>query len=132
MRSRLDALPQKIHRFEADVDGDFPDHTYPTAAILELKTGAQVMFVRNDLSPERRYFNGKIGTISRISGSDIRIQCPEDTEEIGVEPATWENIDVFARPKDDGNYGKNGRHVQAISPQTGLGHHHPQKPGPHL
>jgi hypothetical protein len=91
--SRLDALPQKIHRFEADVDGDFPDHTYPTAAILELKTGAQVMFVRNDLSPERRYFNGKIGTISRISGSDIRIQCPEDTEEIGVEPATWENID---------------------------------------
>ncbi|WP_319407794.1 helix-turn-helix domain-containing protein [uncultured Desulfosarcina sp.] len=91
--SRLGALPKKVHRFEADVTGDFPEHTYPTAAILKLKAGAQVMFVRNDLSPERRYFNGKIGTISRISGSDIRIQCPEDAEEIVVEPATWENID---------------------------------------
>ena len=58
-----------------------------------MKTGAQVMFVRNDLSPGKRYFNGKIGTISRISGSDIRIQCPDDADEIVVERATWENID---------------------------------------
>ncbi|MCB2149108.1 MAG: helix-turn-helix domain-containing protein [Deltaproteobacteria bacterium] len=91
--SRLGALPRKVHRFEADVAGDFPEHTYPTAATLKLKAGAQVMFVRNDLSSERRYFNGKIGTISHIDGSDIRIRCPEDAEEIVVEPATWENID---------------------------------------
>lgn len=91
--SRLEALSQKPHRFEAEIQGDFPDHTYPTAAILKLKTGAQVMFVRNDLSPEKRYFNGKIGTISRISGSEIYIQCPEDAEEISVEPIAWENIE---------------------------------------
>jgi hypothetical protein len=91
--SRLGALPGKVHRFEAEVDGDFPDHTFPTAATLVLKTGAQVMFVRNDLSPEKRYFNGKIGTISRISGTDIRIQCPDEADEIVVERATWENID---------------------------------------
>ncbi|MBC2710122.1 MAG: helix-turn-helix domain-containing protein [Desulfosarcina sp.] len=91
--SRLRALPQKIHTFEAEIEGDFPDHTYPTAATLDLKTGAQVMFVRNDLSPEKRYFNGKIGTITRITGKDIRITCPDDSEEIVVEPATWENIE---------------------------------------
>jgi PIF1-like helicase/helix-turn-helix protein/HRDC domain-containing protein len=90
--SRLGALTQKVHRFKADIEGDFPEHTYPTAASLELKTGAQVMFMRNDLSPEKRYFNGKIGTITRISGKDIRIKCPEDSNEIEVEPATWENI----------------------------------------
>jgi len=91
--SRLEALSQQFHRFEAEIEGDFPDHTYPTAATLKLKTGAQVMFVRNDLSPEKRYFNGKIGTISRISGSDIHIQCPGDAKEISVEPIAWENIE---------------------------------------
>lgn len=91
--SRLGGLPQKIHRFEAEIEGDFPEHTYPTAATLELKTGAQVMFVRNDSSPEKRYFNGKIGTITRITGRDVRISCPDDSEEIDVEPATWENIE---------------------------------------
>ena len=91
--SRLGALPQKIHTFEAEIEGDFPEHTYPTAATLDLKTGAQVMFVRNDSSPEKRYFNGKIGTITRFTGKDIRITCPDDSEEIKVEPATWENIE---------------------------------------
>ncbi|MBR9984871.1 MAG: helix-turn-helix domain-containing protein [Desulfosarcina sp.] len=91
--SRLKALPEKIHRFEAVTEGDFPEHTYPTTATLELKTGAQVMFVRNDGTPQKRYFNGKIGTVTRISGKDIRVQCPDDSEAIAVEPVTWENID---------------------------------------
>ncbi|MDX2452265.1 helix-turn-helix domain-containing protein [Desulfosarcina sp.] len=91
--SRLGALPQQVHTFEAEIEGDFPEHTYPTAATLDLKTGAQVMFVRNDSSPEKRYFNGKIGTITRFTDTDIRIRCPGDSEEIAVEPATWDNID---------------------------------------
>ncbi len=91
--NRLNALTDKSHRFDAEIEGDFPEHTFPTAATLRLKTGAQVMFVRNDRSPEKRYYNGKIGTISRISGNDIHIQCPGDSREIVVEPATWENIE---------------------------------------
>lgn len=89
----LKALPKKIHRFDAVVEGDFPAHTYPTAAALELKVGAQVMFVRNDLSPEKRYFNGKIGTIAGFSAKKIHVACPGDPEAIRVEPATWENIE---------------------------------------
>lgn len=91
--ARLGGLAKKVHRFKAEIEGEFPEHLYPTAAILELKIGAQVMFVRNDLSPEKRYFNGKIGVVTRFSGKDIWIRCPEDEEEIVVGPATWENID---------------------------------------
>ena len=39
--------------------------------------GAQVMFVKNDASPEKRYFNGKIGRITGIFSDAIRVRCPE-------------------------------------------------------
>ncbi|MDK9705557.1 MAG: AAA family ATPase [Desulforhopalus sp.] len=91
--ARLAGLPQKTHRFAAEIEGEFPEHSYPTAVTLELKTSAQVMFVRNDASPEKRFFNGKIGKITRISDKKVTVQCPDDNEEIVVEPATWENIE---------------------------------------
>lgn len=90
---KLEELNQKSRLFEAEVEGEFPSHSFPTPPVLELKVGAQVMFVRNDSSYEKRYFNGKIGNITRISGDKIWIQCPDDLEEIIVEPATWENIE---------------------------------------
>jgi hypothetical protein len=92
-RGQLENLPEKIHLFDAIIEGDFPDHTYPTDSTLHLKKGAQVMFIRNDSSPEKRYFNGKIGTITSISKDVISVKCPEDLEEIGVEPSIWENIE---------------------------------------
>lgn len=90
--ARLAELSGKSHFFTAELDGDFPQHTYPTAASLELKIGAQVMFVRNDNSPEKRYFNGKIGTVVAISKRVIEVSCSDDPETIEVERATWENI----------------------------------------
>ena len=91
--TRLKQLSDNIHRFTADVEGEFPEHAYPTPSTLELKVNAQVMFMRNDTSQEKRYFNGKIGKITRISGESIWIKCKDDNDEIMVEPATWENID---------------------------------------
>lgn len=91
--TRLQQLKQKSHRFKAEVEGEFPEHSYPTPATLELKVDAQVMFMRNDSSQEKRFFNGKIGKITRISGDSIYIKCKDDNDEIIVEPATWENID---------------------------------------
>jgi hypothetical protein len=90
---RLARLQQKPKRFEAEIEGEFPEQMYPTASMLVLKPGAQVMFVRNDISPEKRFFNGKIGKITHILDKTIRIQCPQDSEPIEVEPATWENIE---------------------------------------
>ncbi len=97
--NRLRALTCKVHRFDAEIEGEFPEHSFPTAQTLELKPEAQVMFVRNDSSPEKRFFNGKIGRITRISNKKIWIKCPDDGEEIMVEPATWENIEYNLDPE---------------------------------
>nr|VFJ47772.1 MAG: UvrD-like helicase C-terminal domain-containing protein [Candidatus Kentron sp. FM]VFJ48866.1 MAG: UvrD-like helicase C-terminal domain-containing protein [Candidatus Kentron sp. FM]VFK11282.1 MAG: UvrD-like helicase C-terminal domain-containing protein [Candidatus Kentron sp. FM] len=97
--SKLDALTGKRHRFRAKIEGDFPEHSYPTLATLELKPAAQVMFVRNDVSPERRYFNGKIGKVTRIAKDKIHVKCPEDDEAIVVEETTWDNIDYKLDPE---------------------------------
>jgi hypothetical protein len=96
--SRLKALPRKDHSFRAEIEGDFPEYSYPTSPALTLKEGAQVMFVKNDPSPEKRYFNGKIGRISRISKGSVFVGCPGDLEEIQVEPAIWENIKYRIEP----------------------------------
>ena len=89
---KLRALRQKEHSFNAEIEGDFPEYSYPTAARLRLKKDAQVMFVRNDASREKLYFNGKIGKITRISDQNVYVKCPDDDQEIAVERATWENI----------------------------------------
>ena len=91
-KARLQALRQKEHHFDAQIEGDFPEYSYPTSPALELKKGAQVMFVRNDSSPEKLYFNGKIGKITRISDRTVFVKCPDDECEIAVEPAAWDNI----------------------------------------
>jgi DNA-directed RNA polymerase subunit F len=91
-RTRLQALSKKEHRFKAEISGDFPEHLYPTLATLLLKEGAQVMFVRNDPSAEKLYYNGKIGKITKISSKNISVTCPGDKQEIVVEPIIWENI----------------------------------------
>jgi hypothetical protein len=97
--ARLRALPAKKHSFAAEVEGDFPEYAFPTAAALELKVGAQVMFVRNDASRDKLYFNGKIGKITRIAGKEVFVKCPGDSREIPVEPATWENIRYSLDPE---------------------------------
>ena len=91
--SKLEVIKSRSHRFDAKIEGDFPEHTYPTPAALELKAGAQAMFVRNDPSPDKQYFNGKIGEITRIKNNEIWIKCPDDPNQIIVEPAAWENIE---------------------------------------
>jgi len=90
---KLEVVKSKTHNFTAVIEGDFPEHTYPTPATLKLKVGAQVMFVRNDSSAEKRYFNGKIGEITQIKSDEIWIKCPDDHNQIIVEPAAWENIE---------------------------------------
>jgi hypothetical protein len=97
--AKLKALQGRSRRFDADIEGDFPEHAYPAPATLEVKTGAQVMFVRNDLTAERAYFNGKIGEISGISGDAVEVRCPGDPGAIMVEKTNWENIEYRVDPK---------------------------------
>jgi ATP-dependent exoDNAse (exonuclease V) alpha subunit len=89
---RLESLTERSRTFKAKIVGDFPDTSYPTEETLEFKKGAQVMFVRNDLSPEKRYFNGKIGKITRLPGNEIFVRCKDEREDIAVAPVEWQNV----------------------------------------
>ncbi len=66
---KLNALKTKAYFFDAKIQGDFPEHLYPTEETITFKKGAQVMFIKNDSNPEKRYYNGKIGVIT--SGTDL-------------------------------------------------------------
>ena len=90
--TRLQALGAKPRRYTARIEGDYPAHSYPTAETLTLKKGAQVMFVRNDSAADRRFFNGKIGTVAHLERERIIVRCPGDDADIEVEPVAWENI----------------------------------------
>jgi hypothetical protein len=83
---------QKSFIYEAQIEGKFPEYTYPTHPELELKVGAQVMFIKNDSSGEKRYFNGKIGTIVGLDESEVLVQCPDDDFPIVTVAEEWKNI----------------------------------------
>ena len=91
-KARFTALKEKSYSFDADIKGDFPEHSYPAPATLYLKKGAQVMFLRNDPSPEKEYYNGKIGKVSKIKDKEVHVICPDDSQEIVVETLIWDNI----------------------------------------
>ena len=89
---KLKELAGQMYKFHAIIQDDFPEYSYPTVAELELKKGAQVMFVKNDSSRERLFFNGKIGVITSISEEQILVKCTDDLSEIEVSPLVWTNI----------------------------------------
>lgn len=90
--SKLTELKGAPKVFTAIIQDNFPEYAYPTEVNLELKTGAQVMFVKNDTSREKSYYNGKIGKITHLSDDLIRVLCPAEENEILVTREEWENL----------------------------------------
>jgi hypothetical protein len=89
---KLGKIKSKSFTYKAKITGTFPDYSFPTDELLELKKGAQVMFVKNDLSPEKRYHNGKIARITRIDDDCIEAQGKDDAYPVWVEKAVWSNM----------------------------------------
>ncbi len=89
--SKLNQLKTKVSRFTAEVSGEFSEYSYPTDFELELKVDAQVMFVKNDPTPGKRFFNGKIGKITDIEEDYIEVNCPDEKSTIRVDRLVWEN-----------------------------------------
>lgn len=89
--SELALLPGQPFTFNARIEGKFPEYSYPTDPQLELKRGAQVMFVKNDNSGEHRYCNGTIGEVVNVSDSKIEVRCNDSREIIDVKPEEWAN-----------------------------------------
>lgn len=89
----LSRLSGKAFTYKADVQDDFPATAYPAEETLQLKVGAQVMFIKNDLADKgKRYFNGKIGVVSELATDKILVQCKDEPAPIEVTKETWENI----------------------------------------
>ena len=90
--SELNKLKIKSSFFKAEISGKFNENAYPNAERLELKVGAQVMFIKNDSSTDKRYYNGKIGIITAISKESVTVKCANEIDEIVTEKETWSNI----------------------------------------
>ena len=90
---KLDELKTEKLTFTADIKGIFPESMYPTRETLELKVGAQVMFIKNDPNPEKAYFNGKIGRLVEYNKDNgvLVVQCGD--EHISVSKIEWANRD---------------------------------------
>lgn len=88
----LNDLKAKRFQFKGEVEGDFPEKNLPTDVVLELKEGAQVMFIRNDKSESRRYYNGKLATVKTITEKEIRVVLAGSEEELALEKETWNNV----------------------------------------
>jgi len=88
----LDALNATPHTYRAEVIGEFPEKIYPIDEQLVLKEGAQIIFIKNDLSPEKRYFNGKMGIVESLSAGEIIVVFPEEGRKIEVERYEWQNV----------------------------------------
>ena len=91
-QQKLKQLKTMVSSFKADLNGDFPSYNYPTEENLELKVGAQVMFVKNDSKREKLFYNGKIGKIKSFDDDIIYVKCADDNSIIPVEKETWHNV----------------------------------------
>ena len=94
----LEKLNGKAKFYKAEVKGKFPEFSFPNKKELELKVGAQVMFIKNDSSIEKRYYNGKIGKVILLDDDEVVVKCPDDDFNIIVTPEEWENINYTVNP----------------------------------
>lgn len=100
----LGALKGKEFTFRATVSGTFPESQYPMDEMLVLKKGARVMFLHNDSSPDKTYYNGKLGVVVELDKDHIVVECEEPNgkkQRIQVHSEIWENIHYTSASNTD-------------------------------
>jgi hypothetical protein len=93
----LAQLAGEVFTFPAEVSGEFPEFSYPLDKVLTLKIGAQVMFIKNDISGEQKYFNGKLATVESIknteeNGIEIHVILADSNIRLKLEKYIWNNV----------------------------------------
>lgn len=96
----LEKLDGETHAFAARVTGDFPKDAYPVDDVLHLKAGAQVMFIKNDSSGKKQYYNGKAAKVVAIGKDSVRVQFLHDSQSFEVEREEWQNV-KYALDQDE-------------------------------
>jgi len=87
----MSKLSSPLFSYEADIVNDFPEYLYPIEKVIQLKEGARVMFIKNDISGEHLFFNGKMGTVVSLSEGEITVKL-DGGRVINVERYEWENV----------------------------------------
>jgi len=95
---KLGELPGDSVIFRGEITGDFPESSLPTQKDLELKVGAQIIFIKNDY--ERRWVNGTIGVISAIDEEGTIYVLTDDGKECDVNKDCWRNIRYVYNEKE--------------------------------
>src|SRR5688572_26029965 len=90
--NELKKLDTILVSFKAEIEGEFSEKSYPADEILNMKVGAQVMFIKNDIEKNKRYYNGRIGIITKIDGEKIFVKCKDESSDIEVKKETLKNI----------------------------------------
>ena len=90
--SALQRLTEPAFTYEAIIEGDFPEKSFPTDHRLSLRKGAQVMFVKNETGELKRYFNGKLAIVTSISDTTVVVQLADSLIKMELEKETWTNI----------------------------------------
>ncbi|SHF62978.1 helix-turn-helix domain-containing protein [Pedobacter caeni] len=91
-KQSLEELKAPSFLYVAKIEDDFSEYAYPAEHILELKVGAQVMFIKNDPTGEQRFFNGKIAVVTSLRTDTIEVETEGTREKIVLEKYTWKNI----------------------------------------
>ncbi|WP_265129547.1 helix-turn-helix domain-containing protein [Chryseobacterium oranimense] len=94
-QEKLEEIDLAVKTYEAKLFGDFKENQFPNDQFLELKVGAQVMFIRNDITGEKKYFNGKLGEISTLDDNEIKVVLDGSEREITVKREVWEQKKYF-------------------------------------
>lgn len=87
--AELRALKAPLQRFTAEVEGTFPETSYPADHVLALKRGAQVMFIKN--ATDHRFYNGMLGEVTDIYEGIITVRSKDTGESIALERMEWTN-----------------------------------------
>jgi hypothetical protein len=99
--SELEKLPGSSQSFEAKISGDFGEKAFPAEKSLNVKVGAQIMFIKNDKGEARKFYNGKIGIIKAFREDKIVIEFPNNEGELEIEREQWKNVKfVYNKEKD--------------------------------
>ena len=88
---KLAELPGVNRQYKASITGEFPEQSYPTEFVLELKENAQVMFVKNDSTGKGRYYNGMLGKVVSTTPRGVTVKGNETGELIDLLPEEWTN-----------------------------------------
>lgn len=120
---KLAELPGEATTFTGEISGEFPESSLPTSMELELKPGAQIIFIKNDM--ERRWVNGTIGTVSGIDEEGIIYVITEDGTECDVRRDSWHNIRYTYNEKEKKIEEEELGVFTQYPIRSGMGHHYP-------